>query len=56
VKGKKLGTISEIKCCSQERLIAEMEKCEVRCANCHAIVTEERRNGPQKERHVRKKS
>jgi hypothetical protein len=34
VRGVKLSTITNIRG-SFERLKAEMEKCEVRCANCH---------------------
>lgn len=29
-------------CVSWERLVAEMEKCEVVCANCHRVRTAER--------------
>ena len=45
VKGQKYKNISlmRIKGASLNRLIAEINKCEVRCANCHRIITYERR-------------
>jgi excinuclease UvrABC ATPase subunit len=45
VRGKKLGSISHGVKNSWpiEKLLAEINKCEVRCANCHRIVTHERR-------------
>lgn len=43
VRGKKLFGISASLIRSTQMLLAEIDKCEVRCANCHAIVTAERR-------------
>ena len=45
VRDKKTDNVSSI-CCSAyslKHLKKEMEKCEIRCANCHRIVTHERR-------------
>ena len=44
VRGKKDGNISHAvnQIWSLEKLIKEIDKCEVRCANCHRIVTKER--------------
>lgn len=39
VRGEKVLPIARMKSYSVERLLAEIEKCEVRCANCHAIKT-----------------
>jgi hypothetical protein len=39
----KLFTIGENVGVSLKRLWAEIGKCDVRCANCHRIITEERR-------------
>lgn len=44
VRGEKLFTIGERKDGSRARLLAEIAKCEVRCANCHRRRTDERRN------------
>lgn len=45
VKGQKLGNISHAvhQTWSKEKLLNEIAKCEVRCCNCHRIVTIERR-------------
>lgn len=45
VRGKKLGNISKMirQGTSDALLRAEIAKCEVRCANCHMIVTVKRR-------------
>ncbi len=39
VRGVKLGTVSSMLTCSWKRIVAEIEKCEIRCANCHMIKT-----------------
>ncbi len=46
VRGKKDVAISVMvsRVASMERLIAEIEKCDVRCANCHSIATHVRAN------------
>ena len=46
VRGKKLNNISTMmmKMLPREVIMDEIEKCEVRCANCHRIKTAERGN------------
>ncbi len=46
VRGEKKGHISHAirNAWNLEKLKAEIEKCEIRCCNCHRIVTIERRN------------
>lgn len=46
VRGKKHYAISEMisRLYSLRRIKEEIRKCEVRCANCHSIVTFERRS------------
>ena len=46
VRGKKEFGISKARVCGfdLERIKEEIKKCEVRCSNCHRIVTFERRN------------
>ena len=39
VRGVKLKAVSAMVTYSLEHLIAEIEKCDVRCANCHIIKT-----------------
>ena len=43
VRGKKVRRISRMMNGSRATLQAEVDKCEVRCANCHNIVTSERK-------------
>jgi len=43
VRGDKVRSISQMVLSAWDKLFAELEKCEVRCANCHAIRTAERR-------------
>ena len=45
VKGKKIKCISDMVRCSYsiDTIKKEIEKCEVRCANCHRIVTNKRK-------------
>lgn len=44
VEGKKVGHIGTLASrVSMTRLLAEIEKCEVVCANCHRVRTETRR-------------
>jgi len=44
VRGEKKGAVSNMlysRGCSMKTIIAEIEKCEIRCANCHARKTAE---------------
>lgn len=43
VHGAKLANISDMKTGSLERLLREMRKCDVVCANCHRLRTLARR-------------
>jgi hypothetical protein len=45
IRGEKTGDISQMiaSAASVKRLLSELDKCEVRCANCHRIVTAQRR-------------
>ncbi len=45
VIGEKIMNISDMSrtSYSRETLMNEIDKCEVRCANCHRIVTDKRR-------------
>jgi hypothetical protein len=43
VRGEKTFNISRALRVSKEKLLEEIEKCEVVCANCHRIRTYERR-------------
>ena len=46
VKGEKIMAISNMsnKAYGIDTISKEMDKCEVRCANCHRIITEKRRD------------
>ena len=50
VKGEKLMNISDMSSrgYSFKSIEKEMEKCEVRCANCHRIITTKRKNEKDK--------
>ena len=43
VRGEKYNSISRMvnNACSIDRIIKEIKKCEIRCANCHRIKTHE---------------
>lgn len=45
VRGTKFKNVSTMvsECYTLERIKKEIRKCEVRCANCHMVVTNERR-------------
>ncbi len=43
ITGEKVKRLSLMRTYSWDKIFAEVEKCEVRCANCHAVVTSERR-------------
>jgi hypothetical protein len=42
-RGKKRKDVSRMMACSRRTLKTEIEKCDVRCANCHQRKTSERR-------------
>lgn len=44
VDGEKLANVSDLLSECWERLQAEIVKCEVRCQNCHAVMTARRRD------------
>ncbi len=53
VRGIKIAAISNMmRNASFEKLKAEIAKCEVRCANCHAIVTYRRKGGTWHDRFM----
>lgn len=45
VIGQKTMSVSRMKKHSMKRILQEVEKCVVRCANCHRIVTDKRLRG-----------
>lgn len=47
VRDVKLANVSELTAVggSLKKLQEEMDKCDIRCANCHRLVTYKRRNG-----------
>lgn len=44
VRGQKQRNVSNLIMCSLDKIIKEIDKCEVRCANCHKRKTAERGN------------
>lgn len=47
VRGKKIKTVSQLRRCSKKRMLEEIRKCDLVCANCHALRTFKRRpHGP----------
>src|SRR5574341_1978236 len=44
VRGEKLAGIGQLRGTEISVLMAEIDKCEVRCANCHRISTAERKH------------
>jgi hypothetical protein len=44
VEDNKSAQVADLVSCTFDRLFAEIEKCDVVCANCHRIRTELRRN------------
>lgn len=50
VRGKKLGAVSVgvRDSWNTEKLLDEIKKCEIRCANCHKIMTDTRRKNKSK--------
>jgi hypothetical protein len=49
---KKLFKIAQGLCRRLESLLAEVAKCDVRCANCHAVKTIERNEGAKGRKHT----
>ena len=45
VTGDKVDNIAYLVACKTETLLAEIDKCEIRCKNCHSIITSERAGG-----------
>lgn len=45
VSGDKFANVSRMKGYREDRVLTEMDKCEVVCANCHADRTAQRRAG-----------
>ena len=46
VRGEKKGSVSNLirSDYAWKTILEEIQKCEVRCANCHAVITAERRS------------
>ena len=51
VRGKKVGNVSDLarQAYGMKTLKTEIEKCEVRCSNCHRIVTYNRRENEKRD-------
>ena len=41
----KLYNVAQMGTCSEETILAEIAKCDLRCANCHRIQTKARKYG-----------
>ena len=53
VRGEKVASIGQLmRGASLQKIKAEVAKCEVRCRNCHAIVTLERMGGTWHDRFL----
>tara|TARA_R110000782_G_scaffold234294_1_gene320456 strand:- start:200 stop:562 length:363 start_codon:yes stop_codon:yes gene_type:complete len=50
VKGKKVKCISDMVRCSYsiDTIKKEIDKCELRCSNCHRVITDKRRDDKRK--------
>ena len=57
VKGDKILAISDMsnKAYCIDKISKEMDKCEVRCANCHRIITNKRRDDKRRAANTTKK-
>ncbi len=45
VNGDKVANVSEMGSCNPAKIWAEVQKCAVRCSNCHMVKTRGRENG-----------
>lgn len=53
VRGTKVANVARMVLdASLEKIVAEVSKCEVRCRNCHAIATYERRGGSWRDEYT----
>lgn len=45
VCGTKCGTVAQMRSCSWDKVLQEIAKCELVCANCHRVRTQKRKRG-----------